>query len=192
VRLTSETVKNLDALIFSWIAAGYTPDPGILPLAMSAALWGSWLAAMALAWAAWKHPTQRLYLVAALSAAAFSGMLAHGIAANWTFPRPFMLGLSPAYIPHGSRGSLPSTHATVLFTLAAIMSLRPILRSAAIGMALIALATAWGRIYCGIHFPLDILAGAILAAGVTLAFYACSRTAAMVVGPRIAGLYRRE
>ena len=158
---------------------------------MSLALWGSWLGAMALAWAAWKNPAQRLYLVAALAVAAFSGMLAHGIAANGTFSRPFMLGLSPAYIPHGNRGSLPSTHATVLFTLAAIMSLRPALRHAAIVMALIGLATGWGRIYCGIHFPLDILAGAILAIGVTLAFYGFSRTAAMVVGPRIAGRYRR-
>lgn len=185
-------VKNLDTQIFSWMAAGYTPDPALLPLAMTLAIWGAWLGGIALAWTTWKHPSQWLYLLIALLTAAFSGMLAHGFAANWTSPRPYMLDLSPAYIPHANRGSLPSTHATVFFTLAAIMALRPVLRPAAGVMAAIGLATGWGRIYCGLHFPLDILAGALLAAGVTLAFHGFGRTAAMVVGPRLAGLYRRE
>jgi membrane-associated phospholipid phosphatase len=79
-------------------------------------------------------------------------------------PRPFMRGLSPLYIPHGQRPGLPSTHASVMFTLAFMM----IFRRASVGpgtaLLVVALLTSWARIYLGIHFPADIAAAAVLAA----------------------------
>ena len=58
-------------------------------------------------------------------------MLAHALADAIGMPRPFMMGLSPAHIEHGARGSLPSAHASVMFTVALLLCLRPSLRGRA-------------------------------------------------------------
>lgn len=163
---------DLNSRLFGWLAAGYQPNAEILPLAMSAALWGAWLGAAVIAWAAWKNPAQRRYLLTAVAAAALAGVLSHSLASSLAFPRPFMLHLSPAYIAHGSRGALPSTHATVMFSLAAILYLRLPLRPVAWQMFGLAIFTAWGRIYSGVHFPVDIVAGILLALTVALSFRA--------------------
>jgi undecaprenyl-diphosphatase len=57
-------------------------------------------------------------------------------------------------------GSLPSGHATVAFACATALAL-PVPRLAVPLYALAALI-AWSRVYVGVHFPLDILAGALL------------------------------
>jgi len=74
-----------------------------------------------------------------------------------------MLGLSPNYIAHGSRGSLPSAHATVMFTVALLCLLRPVLREVGAAIFAVAALTGWARIYVGAHFPADIAAGLLLA-----------------------------
>jgi undecaprenyl-diphosphatase len=68
---------------------------------------------------------------------------------------------------------MPSTHASVMFTVALCFLYRPRLR--AIGWLLVGLAlmTGWARVYVGVHFPLDVAAGlglgAALATGLALA-----------------------
>jgi undecaprenyl-diphosphatase len=167
-------MRNWDTSWFVWMAAGYQPNPTILAWASAAAVWGAWAGALLLCVAAWKYPSQRLYLLAAVVVGAFAGMLAHGLAASFNVPRPFMAGLSPAYIPHGGRGSFPSTHASVIFAIAVVLFLRPSLRYLAVILAMIGLVIGWGRVYTGIHFPLDILGGALLALAVGFAFVACA------------------
>ena len=55
-----------------------------------------------LGWMAWRQPSQRGYLMAVLGFATLAAVLAYSIAAALNLPRPFMLGLSPAYIAHGA------------------------------------------------------------------------------------------
>ncbi|MDB5731656.1 MAG: phosphoesterase PA-phosphatase related [Variovorax sp.] len=157
-------MASLNLALFHAIAAGFAPHPLALQIASAIALGSSWLGAAVLAWAAWRRPTQRLWILAALAVAVAAGMLAHTIAAALHFPRPFALGLSPAYIEHGGRAGLPSTHASVMFTIAFMLLARRGLRDVGLAMAAIALLTGWARIYVGVHFPLDVAAGALLGA----------------------------
>lgn len=166
-------MNTLNLALFEWIAAGSQPTPWVLSVASAFALWGSWLAAGLVVAALWRQPADRAWLCVIAAAAGLTSLLAHTIAMSLDLPRPFMAGLSPAYIPHGGRGSLPSTHAAVMFMVSVAFLLRPTLRK--MGLALLALAavTGWARVYVGVHFPLDIVAGLLLgaaiAAGIALA-----------------------
>jgi undecaprenyl-diphosphatase len=98
-------------------------------------------------------------------------------------PRPFIAGLSPAYIEHGARGSLPSTHATVMFTVALILCMRPALRIVGLAILLIGFVTGWARIYVGVHFPLDILGGFVLAMAIAAVFWALVKLSHRFIDP---------
>ena len=63
-------------------------------------------------------------------------------------------------------GSLPSGHATVAFACATALAL-PVPRLA-VPLYVLAALIAFSRVYTGVHYPLDILAGAAL--GVVLGF----------------------
>ena len=154
----------LNLLWFHWIADGSTQHGLLFWLAVRIALGASWLSVALMAWAAWRQPAERVYFVAVCLLAAASGMLAHALAAAWNLPRPFMVGLSPDWLGHGSRAAMPSTHATVMFTVALCFLWRRRLRPTGVALAGLALLTGWARIYLGVHFPFDVLSGLLLAA----------------------------
>jgi undecaprenyl-diphosphatase len=62
--------------------------------------------------------------------------------------------------------SFPSGHATVSFACAVVLA-AAIPRLAA-PLYVLAAAIAWSRVVTGVHFPLDVLAGALLGIGVGL------------------------
>ena len=68
-----------------------------------------------------------------------------------------------------SHKSFPSSHSTLAFALAfsVLMFNRPL----GILMLILAVLVAWGRVYVGVHYPLDVLAGAFLGTGVSLIIY---------------------
>ncbi len=80
----------------------------------------------------------------------------------WQHPRPFMVGLGHAWIDHAPDSSFPSDHATVFFSLGfAFLAGRAfILASSA---ACCGLLVAWARILLGVHFPMDMAGGALVA-----------------------------
>lgn len=179
-------MQPLNIALFQWLAAGTAPNAQLLGFARLAAEGASWVCLALLAWAAWRQPTQRTYAMATLAAAAVAALAAHALAGALNLPRPFAAGLSPSYIEHGARGSLPSAHASVMFTVALVLCLRPALRKVGLAVFVIALVTAWARIYVGVHFPLDIAAGLALAAVVTALFWALSMAVRRFVVPLIA------
>ena len=186
----------MDALnlhLFHWLAAGDAPDPALLWLAARVAVGASWVCIALMVASAWRHPCERIYFVALCLLAATAGALAHTIAAALDFPRPFMLGLSPSYLGHGHRGGLPSTHATVMFTVALGFLWRPRLRRMGWLLVTMALLTALARIHVGAHFPFDIVAGLLLASMLvtvlaTLQLYGSKPGAARSAGTNAAGM----
>lgn len=155
-------MNALNLALFQWLTAGSQPTPWVLSVASAFALWGSWLCAGLLVFALWRHRADRAYLFIVAALAGLASMISHAIALSLNMPRPFVLGLAPAYIEHAGRGSLPSTHATVMFMVALAFLLRPSLRRLSVPLLALAAATGWARVYVGVHFPIDIAAGLLL------------------------------
>ena len=165
----SAVVMNaMNIELLQWLTAGSAPSSALLFVARLAALWGTWACAATIAWAAWHRRADALYLLAVIAGAALASVLSHAIAVHLSIARPFVAGWAPAYIAHGNSASLPSTHATVMFFVAAAL----LLRSGQLRTGIVALALAcivgWARVYVGVHYPLDIAAGLMLGASMAV------------------------
>jgi len=77
-------------------------------------------------------------------------------------PRPFVDHEVNLLFYHPTDSSFPSNPATVGFSVATAIWLY----NRRLGASLLVLATLFGlsRIYCGVHYPLDVIAGALLGA----------------------------
>lgn len=105
--------------------------------------------------------------------AAVGALVATGVAlcingllgALWFHPRPFMIGLGRQFLPHAPDSSFPSDHATIMLVCAFILIPAAERLSRTLGWLLLVLAipTAWARVYLGVHWPLD-MAGALAVA----------------------------
>lgn len=134
-------------------------------------------------WWAWFYTrgndsrTNRSYLLTALLGAlvalVFARILAHALPLR---PRPILDPTLHFQIPHGAPdqsnwtiwSSFPSDHASLFFAL--LTGIWLVSRRAGIVMLLyVLIAICFPRIYIGIHYPTDILGGAILGAGSVLA-----------------------
>ena len=102
----------------------------------------------------------RLPLVEAIWAAIFGLGINQLIGLFYFHPRPFMIGLCVPLFPHGPENSFPSDHATLMFAVAIYLFLARRWIVSGILLVVVAILTAWGRLYSGIHFPLD-MAGSI-------------------------------
>lgn len=180
-------MQALNISLFQWLAAGSAPHPQLLWMASVIAERSPWACVAIMAWAVWRKPAQRSYCMGTLAAAAVAAIAAHMLANAINAPRPFMLGLSPAHILHGARGSMPSAHASVMFTVALVLCMRPPLRTAGLAMFVIAAMTGWARVYVGVHFPFDILGGLLLAVVVTALFWVVLRLTKRFFPPQFGG-----
>ncbi len=71
-------------------------------------------------------------------------------------PRPFMVNLGRQLIPHAPDSSFPSDHATFTMSIAIMLIyFKPTRLLGGIALFL-ALLCGIARVFCGIHFPLDI------------------------------------
>ena len=85
-------------------------------------------------------------------------------------PRPFVALEIESLINHGPTGSFPSRHAVGAFVIAAVIWQTN--KWAGKILFLLAAVTGLSRIMVGVHYPLDIIAGALLAVAVGLAVFA--------------------
>jgi undecaprenyl-diphosphatase len=76
-------------------------------------------------------------------------------------------------LPAADVGSLPSLHASNLFALATAATLAD--RRLGLAAFPVAAAVAWSRVYGGVHWPGDVLAGAAWGALAALAAWAAAR-----------------
>ncbi|MBT2325156.1 phosphatase PAP2 family protein [Variovorax paradoxus] len=176
-------MQALNIALFQALGAGHDPNAELLWFASNLAESASWLCIAIMGWVAWRRPSQRAYAVMTLAAAGVAAMLAHALADAIAMPRPFMMGLSPAHIEHGARGSLPSTHASVMFTVGLLFCLRASLRRVGLAIVAIAVLTGWARIYVGVHFPLDIVAGLLLASAIAALLWTLQQLGRRVIQP---------
>jgi undecaprenyl-diphosphatase len=107
----------------------------------------------------WK---QRIYFfsLAILPVILSRGIITEAIRFFYERPRPFLFFDIQPLIDHASTGSFPSGHAAAFFALA----LAVFYLNRQWGRRFLALVLLMGlaRIFVGVHWPLDILAGAII------------------------------
>ncbi len=100
-------------------------------------------------------------IVRALIAAAFAYAANFFFSLIWFRPRPFaaLLHVHQLIAKSPLDKSFPSDHATLSFVVAfSMMTVRPLF---GLGLAVLAAAVAWGRVFVGVHYPLDVFAGAL-------------------------------
>lgn len=94
------------------------------------------------------------------------GFLALGInqliGLAWYHPRPFAIGLGHTFLAHVPDSSVPSDHATLLSALSFTFFYGG-RRLLGLFVLIVDLAVAWARVFIGVHFPFDMLGGAIIA-----------------------------
>ncbi len=146
--------------------AGAQAPAFAITVAKAAAEWSVYLAMilLILAWVR-RGRAVRFVLLDATVAALLGLALAQGIGAAWYHARPFEIGLGRQLLAHAPEASFPSDHATLLFSLAIPLLCSALTRAFGGLFLLLGLATAWARIYLGVHFPLDML-GALGVAGI--------------------------
>ncbi|HEU4853266.1 MAG TPA: undecaprenyl-diphosphatase [Telluria sp.] len=132
-----------------------------LTLGVAAAEWLIMLVPLTLV-LLWVRGTPEMRAVATRAALAIGfALLANAIVALfWFSQRPFVVGLSENVLLHDADSSFPSDHATIMFTMAFVLVSAACTRSLGLALTVAALATAWARVYVGVHYPMDML-GAI-------------------------------
>ncbi len=163
--MSFSALETWNQTAFLAMNAGLRPSPLAVGIAKVLATGAVYLvmAALGIGWVR-RGKCLRYTLLDATLAALFSLAIAVGITLIWYHPRPFEIGLGRQMIPHVTDASFPSDHGTLLFVLAiSLMVSAQWLWS--IGFLALALSVAWGRIYLGVHFPLDMV-GAMLVAAV--------------------------
>ena len=109
-------------------------------------------------------PALRRSMLLLLLSMATAWLIARLIRWGFPTPRPFQLNLGMQWIAHGGRASFPSLHACGAFALAMSLSLGCTRRSKPLVLLAwtAAVAIAWSRVHLGVHFPSDVMAGALV------------------------------
>jgi undecaprenyl-diphosphatase len=157
-------LETVNTTFFLILNAPATPNPWLVDLARYLAVVPIWLAVAIVAglWV-WGAPGKRGALLAAGSGLVVSLALAFVIVGLWYHPRPADLGLGHILVAHEPETSFPSDHATFLWAIGFSLVATRAWRGWGWIVSGLGLATAWARIYLGVHFPLD-MAGAFVIA----------------------------
>lgn len=111
-----------------------------------------------------RHRKEGLYQGSLLAISAGLGWFLTAIARFFIHARrPFEVMGQPPLIPHSPGGSFPSEHSVLAFVLVAFIWKQ----NKSLGMIslILALLVGIGRIYVRIHYPIDIIGGALIGLG---------------------------
>ena len=158
-------MESLNLKLFFWLNQGAGQQPVIDKAAFFFAEGGPYLLMLALVIFWYMAKDQRRHSLLEATEASIVGLLINQLLGLMIYyPRPYMIGLVEPLVAHAPENSFPSDHATLMLTVAFYLLRCQSWRRQGIFLLILALATAWGRIYSGIHFPLDMLGSFAVAA----------------------------
>jgi len=160
-------MNALDFTLFPWVNAGASTPAWRIELAVFASDILPACMLLALAVLALLHPQRRRTLWTALGSLLVTWLVVRFARELWPMPRPGALDVGIQWVSHALRGGFPSLHSSGAFAVAMVLLFERRDRWAAL-FVLAAVAIAWSRVYLGLHFPTDVLAGAALGSLVAL------------------------
>lgn len=154
-----------DPPLFAWLNANPQTAAWSIDMARLFSAWLPQLAAGAVGLGlVFGSPAVRRSLLSVLAAMALAWCVARLIRWGFPMPRPYQLEVGMRWVEHGGRASFPSMHACGAFALAQALTLAYTRRFRwliALAWAS-AVAVAWSRAHLGVHFPSDLIAGAVV------------------------------
>lgn len=190
----------MDYRLEQWINGSAGQHAGLDTFMRDAASWGQWVfGSIVVAWIlyAWLRggAADRRGALAALFGAGIALGVNQIISHVWARPRPFVAHPGSVHVLLASSGdaSFPSDHAAAGFAIAtALVLVHPRLGAVAlVGAAVM----SYARVFDGLHYPGDVLAGALIGVGIGWALMHWGRRPLAAIQQwldRIAGSLRRS
>lgn len=125
-------------------------------------------------WLRWRRTPQQHALIAFVSALCSLGI---GQLIGMALPRarPYLVLPARLLVPQSPDVSFPSDHATLMFAIT--VALWSIDRRLGIALLVLSIDVAFARVYVGVHYPGDVLGGAVLGSVVAYIGVRIARTA---------------
>ena len=140
-------------------------DPVFIALSRIGTIGAVWIAVAVVAAVVQRRPTLFMLTTAAVL---FADVIATGLKFATDRPRPYVAFREQEPLLETPLDlSLPSGHAATSFAGATMLAFLLGRRWAAV-LLVLALLVASSRVYVGVHYPLDVAAGALIGVGVTL------------------------
>jgi undecaprenyl-diphosphatase len=164
---------SADTALFHWINgfAGHSRLLDALMIAVAAYSPIVFAVVLLVCWARWRPDWQRAAALAGVAALVGLGI---GQLVGMLLPRarPYLVTSATVLVAHAPDTSFPSDHAIMAFAVTAVLATK----SRALGAWLFAfsLVLLFARVYIGVHYPTDVIGGALLG---TVAAWAVIRLA---------------
>ena len=161
----------MNTTIFLALNAGSDPSPAVVSLALIFSkyvpyfLMGYGALAFIFGGTRLRRPLV-ITLAAASVAAAISWLIGHYA----YIPRPFVESVGHALLDHKDNASFPSNHMMFMTIFAATFLLAKHIKTGLL-FGFLALGIGWSRVFLGIHYPADIMGGALLGVTVSILFW---------------------
>jgi undecaprenyl-diphosphatase len=86
-------------------------------------------------------------------------------------PRPFMMHVGTLLFPYSPDSSFPSDHTTFMLSAAFMLTYFKKTRTPGLILVVLGLIGGFARVFCGVHFPLDILGSVLVALVISILVY---------------------
>lgn len=110
----------------------------------------------------WGNPERRVLVIKVALAIVCGLVLSWCIGKLYPHDRPFVSGIGYHFLEHKANNSFPSNHATIIFSFALGFLFWYRLSLGAV-LLVIGAAIAWSRVFLGVHWPLDMVGGFLVA-----------------------------